>query len=180
MEFDNKSFYDPDRETVGKIYRDLQIKGTTDKIQVGDMTNELMSSLVQDLNDTINSKPYGERDYYITVAEKKDMMMPRAIHRQIRTTLFRPYPEDDTLVFRTQHGDVKFCWCLPHYSEMDNMLSNENLYDYDMLQEIKHWKKMRLEHFGFMKDEMGNWIANPKYQDKPLKEYLGASLKIII
>jgi len=178
---EHKSQYG-DRKTVGAIYRDAQIHGDKSPIQAGDLTNELMSSLVSDLNDTIQSRPFdGECDYYITVHEKKDRQMPRALLRRIITTKYRPYPEDDTVVFKIhRNGDIRFCWCLPHWSEMDNMLANEALFDYDMLKEIKAWKNLNLEHFGFMKDEMGNWTANPHYQDAKLTEFYKKPPKILV
>lgn len=177
---ENKSQYG-DRPTVGAIYRNAQIHGEKTPITVGDMTNELMSSLVCDLNDTIQSKPFGgECDYYITVHEKKDLQMPKAILRRMITTKYRPYPEDDTLVFKvSRNGDIRFCWCLPHWSEMDNMLANSNLFDFEMVEEIRAWKNLNLQHFGFKKDEMGHWIANEFYQDKKLSEYYKKPLKIL-
>lgn len=177
---DFTSRFDPSRENVGKIYRDLSLNGDKTPIEVGDMTNELMSSLISDLNDTIQSDPYKGKDYYITIHEKKDMMMPRAIHRRIQTTLYRPYPEDDTLVFRVQSGEVKFCWCLPHWSEMDNMLNNPTLYEDELLEEISAWKRNDLTRFGFIKVGYGEkWDANPNYQDKPLFHYRNIKSKLL-
>lgn len=93
----------------------------------------------------------------------------------------RPYPEDDTVVFwcDPKSNEVRFCWCLPHWSEMDNMLNNEMLFDKEMIGQIKAWKNVDLYHFGFAKDEIGNWIANPKYQDKKLVNRVQKS-KVII
>lgn len=162
-----------DRDTVGKIYRDAQIKQKSGEfVEAGDLVREMESSLVCDLNDTINSKPYGERSYYITVHEKKDLAMPRCILRRLLTTLYRPFPEDDTLVFFVNMStiEVSFCWCLPHHTEMDNMINNEELYDKNMVQDIKAWKNMNYYIFGFKKDEIGNWIPNESFVDKPLQE----------
>lgn len=159
-----------DRDTVGKIYLDAQKDGEK-FVQVGDMRRELMSSLVEDLNDTIKSNPYGDRAFYITVHESKDMAMKSCLRRRMLTTLYRPYPEDDTLVFwcDPKSNQVLFCWCLPHWSDMDNMLLNENLYDYELIKSIKAWKSFDLYHFGFKKDEIGSWIPNDKYQDKKME-----------
>lgn len=161
-----------DRDTIGKIYRDAQMKQKPgETVEAGDLIREMESSLVCDLNDTINSKPYGDRAYYITVHEKKDLAMPRCILRRILTTLYRPFPEDDTLVFHVEFsGQVCFCWCLPHHTEMDNMVANENLYDPMMIKEIKAWQNMNYFIFGFKKDEIGNWIPNEHFKDKPLEE----------
>ena len=169
---ENQSLYDPTRKTVGAIYREAQMNYDGTKIEVGDMARELASSLVCDLNDTIKSNPHNDRPFYITVHESKDMMMPNLMRRRILTSVYRPYPEDDTVVFWVdpKSCQVLFCWCLPHWSEMDNMLNNEWLWDKEIINEIKAWKRVDPYHFGFRKDEMGNWTANENWKDKPMGE----------
>lgn len=159
-----------DRSTIGAIYQQAARENTEQFVTNGDLTNELMSSLVCDINDTIENNPHPGKDYYITVHEKKDLQMPRAILRRMITTSYRPYPEDDTLVFKvTQQGnDVRYCWCLPHWSEMENMLANENLFEKKLIDEIRAWKRLDLHHFGFRKNEIGNWEANPFWEDQKL------------
>ncbi len=170
-----------DRETVGAIYRKAQIENGGTEVQVGDMSRELMSSLVCDLNDTIQSKPHDGRSYYICVHESKDLQMPNCIRRRILTSTYRPWPEDDTVVFHVSASqEVRFCWCLPHWSEMDNILRNESLFDPNQVNEIRHWKNFDLHHFGFMKDPMGNWIANPHFKDKKLVDNIHSAPKILI
>ena len=167
-----ESLFD-DRDTVGKIYRDAQMKQKKgETVEAGDMIRELESSLVTDLNDTIVSKPYGDRDFYITVHEKKDLAMPRMLLRRMLTSKYRPFPEDDTIVFWVDpvSNRVEFCWCLPHWSEMENMLANSNLYESAMITQIRDFRNENYWNFGFKKDEMGNWIANDSFADKPLKE----------
>ena len=160
------SAIDPSRNTVGQIYTDAQKNKAP--VIVGDMTSELMKSLVEDLNDTMESNPFDGNPFYITVYEKKDLQMPRAILRRLYVSKYRPYPEDDTVVFKTNpsNGETHFCWCLPHWSEMDNILMNILLYDSELVRTIKDWKNMNLENFGFVKNEDGsNWTANPKWKD---------------
>lgn len=168
---ENQSKYDPSRKTVGAIYRDAALNNTESYVTNGDLTNELMSSLVEDLNETCSSKPYGDKSFYICVHEKKDLQMPRAFLRRMITSRYRPYPEDDTLVFwcDPSSNTILFCWCLPHWSEMENILMNPHLFEKDYVIEIKAWKNVDLYHFGFTKNEEGNWIANPHYKDKPMK-----------
>jgi hypothetical protein len=167
---ENQSKYDPNRKTVGAIYRDAQLNNTEDYIQVGDMTRELMSSLVEDINDTLQTKPFGDKPYYITVHEKRDLQMKNAFLRRVITTLYRPWPEDDTVVFWVDpvSNTVKFCWCLPHSSQMDNILANPILYK-DQLPEVMAFRAFDLYYFGFLKDEMGNWFANDKFEDKKME-----------
>jgi len=169
---ENQSLYDPTRKTVGAIYRDAQIQNKEKYVTNGDLTNELMSSLVCDLNDTIKSNPFDGRNFYIIVHEKKDLAMPRMILRRMLVSEKRPYPEDDTLVFHVnpKSNEVKFCWCLPHWSNMDNILANHNLFDNELVTQVRAWKNIDLHQFGFKKDSQGNWEANPNWKDKPMKE----------
>ncbi len=169
---ENQSQYNPDRKTVGAIYRDaaLAVK-SGETVEAGDLTRELQSSLVCDLNETIQSKPYDNKPFYITVHEKKDLMMPRCILRRMVTTKYRPFPEDDTIVFYVEPeiNKVEFCWCLPHLSEMNNMLNNVGLYENEMITQIKAYKNEDYWHFGFCKDEMGNWKPNNHFKDKKME-----------
>lgn len=177
MEF--QSQFDPSRQNVGAIYLDAQKTGEK-HVTVGDMTNELMSSLVEDLNNAITSNPFEGKPFYITIHEKKDLQMKNAIHRRMYTTLYRPYPEDDTVVFWVDPVtyDTRFCWCLPHHTDMPNILNAVDLYHKDMVADVKAWKNMDLYHFGFVKDEIGKWMANPSWEDKPLKQNYGSQVRI--
>lgn len=164
-----KSLY-ADRETVGSIYLKAQKEGEK-YVEVGDMRNELMSSLVEDLNDTIRSNPFNDRPFFITVHESKDLQMKSCIRRRMLTTLYRPYPEDDTVVFWHDPKAQKtlFCWSIPHWTEMDNVLENPHLYHPDYVTSVRAWKRIDLYHFGFCKDALGNWMPNPHYKDKELE-----------
>jgi hypothetical protein len=156
-----------DRDTVGSIYLKAQEDHKNDApIINGDLTNELMKSFVDDLNACILSKPNGDNPFYITIHEKKDLLMPNAILRRVIPSGKRPFPEDDTVVFYTDpiKNETLFCWCLPHYVEMDNIVRNENLFDQDYVDNIRAWLKLDLTRFGFMKDQIGNWIPDPNFK----------------
>lgn len=180
----NQSRFDPSRKTVGAIYRDAQMASHDSHVINEDLTAVMMSSLVEDLNETIcdGTKDFEGKPFYIVVHEKKDMQMPRAIQRKMIKMLFRPYPEDDTLVFyvNPKLNDVRFCWCLPHYSEMYNMLNSESLFDHELIESIKAWRRMDLHPFGFKKDELGNWVPNPHWKDKELVEHVTRIRKPLI
>lgn len=175
------SKYDPTRETVGKIYSDLHKKPSTDIIQVGDMNNEIMKGLVDDLNDGIASKPFGDIPWYIMIHEKKDLQMKDAFLRRILHFKFRPYPEDDTTVFwhNPKTFETRFCWSLPHWSEMGNILNSPDFFDHDLIKEVQAWRRNDLYYFGFVKTDDGNWMANPKWKDKPL-EPRSHAVKIVV
>jgi len=170
----HQSQYDSSRKTVGAIYRDLHMQSSMPLIEVGDMSNDMMPGLVDDINDAIKegTKDFNGRPFYILVHEKKDLQMKDALLRRIFKQLWRPYPEDDTTVFWHDPNafETRFCWSLPHWSEMANMLNSKDLFDRDLIEEIMAWKRNDLYRFGFTKDDNGNWIANPKFKDKHLKK----------
>ncbi len=162
-----RSTLDPSRMTVGAIYREAQLRGER-QIITGDMNYEFRKSLVDDLNDaiTLGTKKFEGRPFYITVYEKRDLAMKNAFHRELTKTRYRPYPEANTLVFRTipYAERTYFCWELPERHHMINELACPELYDPERLSKYRHWENMRLEHFGFMKNDEGNWIENPSYR----------------
>lgn len=167
---EHQSIIDPTRKTVGAIYRDAQINGERGLI-TGDMNYELRKSLTEDLNETIvtGTKEFGERIFYITVYERRDLQMKNAFIRRMIKTKYRPYPEADTLVFKVipDSNEVYFCWHLPARYEMINMLNSTELRQTSMEQEelaqFRRWERSQLEYYGFAKNEEGNWVENYLY-----------------
>ena len=163
----SKSLYDQSRDTVGKIYRDANLNNTEEYIEVGDMSRELTTSLVDDINAAIANFDKKKKPYYLMVHEKKDLQMKTAILRRIIYFGYRPWPEDDTVVFwKNPRSDVlKFCWALPHWSDMPNVLMNPESYDPRYVMQIESWKKYDLTPFGFVLDAKEAWIPNRKWED---------------
>lgn len=164
-----RSLYDPTRDTVGKIYRDAQMHNRhEDKIEIGDMGRELTTSLIEDINDAIKNFDIKGKPYYLMIHEKKDLQMKQAIARRILYFGYRPWPEDDTIVYwkdpKTQ--DLRFCWCLPHWSEMDLTLMNEYQFDAEYISHIKAWKAYDLRPFGFYEHPELKWVPNPNWVDR--------------
>lgn len=172
------SKYDPSRDTVGKIYRDANLNNHEDFIEVGDMTRELTTSLVEDVNDAIKNFDLKGKPYWLMVHEKKDLQMKTAILRRILYFGYRPWPEDDTIVFwkNPKKQILRFCWCLPHWTEMDNILANPLHYEPEYLYQIKCWKNYDLTAFGFVYDKQEKWIPNQRWRDIEMKK----PVKIII
>ena len=172
----NRSLYDPARKTVGAIYRDAQLHGDHMPIIVGDMSNELTKGLIEDINDALCAPRKNNEPFYLMVHEKKDLQMKSAILRRMLYFSYRPWPEDDTTVFwknpKTQ--ELRFCWSLPHWSEMDNMLNNPEQFDADFISQIKAWKAVDLKPFGFYQHKELKWIPNPKWKDKPIEQFAKA------
>ena len=158
---DFQSKFDPTRETLGKIYTDMVQNGPKDRVEVGDMRNELMSSLVEDLNDELNDlakdkdfEKFEGKPYYVRVYEKRDYIMQDVFRRNIYRTLYRPYPESDSLVFwrSADRNTIKMCWMLPEKFVMDNMIEAEHLF-FDRQDEVrlaKAWLNFDLHPFGFI------------------------------
>ena len=172
---ENQSHYDPSRKTVGAIYRDMKIAGARDPevIESGDMLKEVLNGLVEDINDGLAANPFDGKPFYLMVHEKRDGQMKDAFLRRI---LFfshdkRPWPEDDTLVYwHDPQSDkrFKFCWNIPHWSEMDNILACKDLFDADLVATVVAWKSFNMYYFGFTKDPMGEWMPNPYFEDQDI------------
>ena len=157
-----------DRDTVGTIYTDAQ-KYNAAGLVIGDIGSELLDSLIDDLNDCIKSDPFEGRPFFITVVEERDLQMKNAIKRRLFTSIYRPHPEDNTLVFYVEpkSNKVCYCWDLPHHSEMWNILANWMQYDGNYIQMIREWQNNDLINFGFQKTPDGeHWIPNPHFEDK--------------
>lgn len=169
-----KSLYD-DRETVGTIAQ--KAVHVNERVEVGDMSREIMKSFVEDLNDMILAKPYGDRSFYITVHEKKDLQMKNVIMRRMVHSQARPFPEENTSVFWTdpKSNITKFCWSIPHRSVFPNVLENEKKYGKEQIMDIKNFEIHRMEHFGFIwagETETGVpiWIENITFKDRDLRK----------
>ena len=162
---EHRSLIDPTRQTAGAIYRDAQMHGEKGVI-IGDVNHEIKKDLVKDINEAIEAgdKEMNGKPFYLAIYEKYDLMMKRGLVRIRKITKYRPYPEQDTMVFHVFPGSsVYLCWELPHRSQMINILMNEALFDPDYVDTIKRWENMQLEYFGFKKDSDGNWVENEYY-----------------
>ena len=155
---DYKSQIDPTRQTAGAIYREAQISGERGVV-IGDVNHEIKKGLVEDINEAIiaGEKEMQGEPFYLAIYEKYDLMLKRGLVRIRKLTKYRPYPEQDSMVFHVYPGGtVYFCWELPHRSQMINILMNEGLYDPKYVDLIRRWENIQLEHFGFTKDDEGN------------------------
>lgn len=166
-----------DRETVGTQYLDAQ-KNSTEGLLIGDIGVSMVSGLVDDLNEAIESNPFEGKDFYLSVVEERDLQMKNAIKRRIFQSVYRPYPEDNTLVFKVspKQARVFYCWDIPHHSEFFNILSNQELYDHTYVQNIKNWVNNDLSNFGFIKVRM-NSHSTEGYDEKILNAYKKAYLE---
>lgn len=163
---DCKSNIDPTRETVGKIYRDAQLGGERGVV-IGDVNHEIKKDLVNDINEAIAEgvKQMGEKPFYLAIYEKYDLMLKKGLVRIRKITKYRPYPEQDSMVFHVYPGGaVYFCWELPHRTQMMNILMNPDFYEPEYVQTLKRWENIQLEYFGFKKDYEGNWVENEMYR----------------
>lgn len=169
---ENKSLYDPSRKTVGAIYRDAQLSYDNHPIETGDMGNELKKSLVDDINEGLMKDPNHGKPFYLMVHEKRDLQMKNALLRRIIFFDKRPWPEDDTIVFwknpKTQ--ELRFCWSIPHHSEMFTILANKDEFCQEMIETIKAWQNFDMAYFGFCKDNEGRWMKNPKHKDQIIEK----------
>lgn len=164
-----------DRDTVGTIYLEAQ-KNSVEGLTIGDINDEMVHGLVDDLNDSIQSNPFEGRPFYINVVESRDLQMKNVINRDRYRTIYRPYPEDNTFVFyiEPESNKVCYCWDIPHHSEMWNILSNSSLYPAEYIQRINEWQNNDLTNFGFRETSIcmpftndKYWLPNPSHVDVP-------------
>lgn len=162
---DLTSSIDPTRNTVGSIYRDAQMNGERGVV-IGDVNHEIKKDLVKDINEAIEQgeKAMDGKPFYLAIYEKYDLMLKKGLVRIRKITKYRPYPEQDSMVFHIVGGLVYFCWELPHRSQMINILTNPGLYADEQVAMIERWDNLQLEYFGFKKDENGNWVENMLYR----------------
>lgn len=163
-----QSRIDPTRNTVGSIYRDAQINGEKGVV-IGDVNHEIKKDLVKDINEAIqegrSSPEFIDKPFYLAIYEKYDLMLKKGLVRIRKITKYRPYPEQDMMLFHVYpNDDVYFCWELPHRSQMLNIVMNPGLYDQAQVDTIKRWENLQLEYFGFTKDAEGNWVENMLYR----------------
>jgi hypothetical protein len=178
---DFKSQIDPTRNTVGSIYRDAQINGEKGVV-IGDVNHEIKKDLVKDINEAIEQgeKQMEGKPFYLAIYEKYDLMLKKGLVRIRKITKYRPYPEQDSMVFHVVGGSVYFCWELPHRSHMMNILMSPELFESSYVDLIRRWENFQLEHFGFTKDDNGNWIENKLYRGDSLMGSSDGQKKISI
>lgn len=169
-----KSLY-ADRDTVGTIA--LNARMSNERVEAGDMAREMMPQLVDDLNDAIASRPFDDRPFFISIHEKKDLLLTNMIKRRVVVSEFRPYPEPATMVFshNPKTYETKFCWSLPHTSEFPIYFQNPSRYAAEQLKDILAYNMERLDHFGFYllgknEEEVPLYNAIPNFEDRKLRE----------
>lgn len=163
-----------DRDTVGTQYLKAQ-QNHTEGLLVGDVGDSMLGGLVDDINETIASDPFEGRPFYINVVEERDLQMKNTFKRRLFKSHYRPYPEDNTLVFYAvpKNPSIHYCWDLPHHSELPNILINSFLYDHEYIQMIKQWLNNDLVNFGFIKVSM-NSSQVEGYDEKIINSYRDA------
>lgn len=164
-----QSRFDPSRENVGKIARDAAMSHNGYPIEVGEMKGAMIPDLVNDINEALMMP--AEKPFYLLITEKKDLQLKNAIARTLKHLNYRPWPEDNTTVFwkdpKTQ--ELRFCWDIPHWSEIDNILQNPLFWDESLVRDCIAWKTEDMDHFGFYKHKTLKWIPNPKHVDRRIE-----------
>lgn len=140
-----------DRDTVGTIA--LKAQMLNERVVAGDMACEMMPQLVDDLNEAIQSNPFDNRPFYITIHEKKDLFLTNMLLRRVIKQEKRPYPEPATMVFWAdpRSNETLFCWSLPHTTNFSQYLNNTSKYAKEQIKDIVAYQLERLNHFGFQK-----------------------------
>jgi hypothetical protein len=164
----SKSAY-ADRDTVGTL--SLKAREVQEKIIVGDLANELIKSLVDDLNELIDSKPYGDDEFYIIVHEKKDAQLTNVIRRRLCHTTKRPFPELNTTVFRHDPKIYKtwHCWTLPSKVGLFQIGIEPGKFDEEMVRDCKAFQAEQNDRFGFF-GKYPEYSPIPDFKDREMKK----------
>lgn len=160
------SRFDPSRLNVGAIYRNALINGERN-VTSGDVNYDMRLDLCKDINKIISEARTGEmknKKFYLAFYEKADLMLKRALVRTPRISIYRPYPEANSMVFKSLPEDTYFCWEIPERHHMINELNCPDIYPAERLMKWRRWENMQLEYFGFKKNDEGNWVENPFYE----------------
>lgn len=160
-----------DRDTVGTTYIKAQ-NNADNLLVVGDINAQMLPDLIDDMNDALQSNPFDDQPFYVNIAEKRDAQMQNAFRRKIVKTLYRPFPEFSTYVLHMEPKTqtVRYCWDLPHHTEMINVFSEPYKYDEKYVQSIREWKRNELDGFGFLKVGLSSSILMG-YEKKVIHNY---------
>ena len=98
--------------------------------------------------------------------------MKKALKRRVITTLYRPYPENNTKVFYTDPKKQRtyYCWELPHHSEIPNTLIHKHSNNHDYIRRLEEWMRNDLSNFGFIKVTMSSSQVEG-YDEKKINMY---------
>lgn len=171
----NQSMFDPTRQTVGSLSNEIR-NSDIKSVLIGDINNEMLKGFVDDINSSLEDgrKQFPDQDFYVLVTEKWEAQMRNALVRKMVIFKKRPYPEANTTCYKYSAvtKDVKFCWDLPMRHEMWNVKQASAIFHPSVVADIIAWENNEMEHFGLMKDEMGeHWIENPNFKDKDMTEH---------
>ena len=171
---ENQSMFDPTRQTVGSLSNEVR-KADTKSMQIGDINKEMLKGFIDDVNACLEQgrNEYPDQTFFVLVTEKWEYQMRNALYRKVVLSKKRPYPEANTTCFKYDHKskEVRFCWDLPMRHEMWNTQAAADIFDPQLVDDIRHWERFELEHFGFTKVGLGDqWEENPYFKDRPLGE----------
>lgn len=171
---ENQSMFDPTRQTVGSLSNEVR-SADTKSMKIGDINAEMLKGFIDDINNALDQgrKEYPDENFFVLVTEKWELQMKNALYRKVALSKKRPYPEANTTCFKYDHNlkEVRFCWDLPMRHDMWNIMANAALFDIQTVEDIHHWEKFELEHFGFTKTGLGDiWEENPYFKDRALGE----------
>jgi hypothetical protein len=170
----HQSIFDPTRKTVGALSNEIRNTDTKSML-IGDVNHEMLKGFIDDINAALEEgrQTFPDQTFYVVVTEKWEYQMQNALVRKVAIFKKRPYPEANTTCFKYDHQSksVKYCWDLPMRHEMWNTKQASAIFDPQVVADIEAWEKNEMEHFGLMKDNIGqHWIENPHFKDREMGE----------
>lgn len=171
---EHQSLFDDSRKTVGSISNEIR-NADTKSVLIGDINREMLAGFIDDINAALEDgrKQFPDQNFYVLVTEKWEYQMKNALIRKMAIFQKRPYPEANTTCFKYDHlsKDVKHCWDLPMRQEMWNVKQASAIFEPQLVADIEAWERNEMEHFGLMKDSLGqHWVENPYFKDREMGE----------
>ncbi len=141
-----KSEYE-NRDTLGtqllKTQKDHQ---KSSPIEAYELAHEGGKSYMRELIDCIEKHRTLINEYYIQVLCKKEIYAPERITKFIFIARrSKPLMEDDMDLWyvNNKKNELKLLWSLPHWSDFDLFLNNQNDYDPNLIKWIKIYKSLK-------------------------------------
>lgn len=133
-----------DRKTLGTMLVETQEEHLkSSPVEAGELAHEGGKSYMRELINTIEDHRHVKQLYIQVIPKKELYAAERVIYFRFFARLSRPLMEDDMDVwFVDNEKDIlRLEWSLPHWSEMDTFLVNEDDYDESLIKWIKIYRK---------------------------------------
>lgn len=115
------------RDTVGKVARDLLIKSGDENHSVNEQMSENLSEYDKNIYECIErSKKEFMFDFYVIVITKNEKLMPNVLRHYFLSRHSCPTPQYDEAVYKYHRKDdrIEFLWVVPSKPTCEHFVMN--------------------------------------------------------